>query len=260
MDNLTASVETEGAQSVDRACQLLKVIGRHGARGARMVDLTGSLALSRPTVHRLLRSLMNASMVVRDEATRRYRVGPAVFELGLGAVSPVERLPEFMPAITALAKTTGDMVVVVLRRGDYCLYIAQAAGDFPIKIDSVRVGDRRPLASSIAGIAVLGHLQDEEITGILDRTADDLKNYSTFTREQVMLQVERVRRVGMSYGDSVIVEGITGIGCAVPMPYGSPYLGISIAAISSRMNAERLDMLTARLQATVKVVGDILSK
>ena len=259
MDVYKSDLKADGAQSVDRACELLKQIARYGVKGARMVDLTADSGLSRPTVHRLLGSLAQASMVVRNEETKRFRVGPAIFELGLGAVSPISRLSEIMPLISELAKTSGDMVVLLFRRGDEGLYIGQAAGDFPIKTDIVRVGDLRPLASSIAGIGILGALEDDVIAGILDRTAKDLLSYSTFTREQVLLQVERVRNTGMSYGDSVIVEGITGIGRGVPNPYGTPYLGISIAAITSRMSAERLESLSAQLEATTIKVSRLLS-
>jgi DNA-binding IclR family transcriptional regulator len=252
--------DASGAQTVDRACELLKEIGRHGRVGARLVDLTDAMQLSRPTVHRILRSLVVASMVCRDAASKRYRLGPAIYELGLAAVGPVERIDELLPAIEELAKVTGDMVVVMLRRNDYALCIAQAAGDFPIRADVVRVGDIRPLAASIAGIPILASLSDDMIEKILDRTVPLLGKFSTFTRERVLAQIAQVRTIGISSGDSVIVPGITGIGTAVPNHYGAPYIGISLAAISARMNSERMDMLVDRLRNTAEVLSHILAR
>ena len=54
---------TAGAQTVDRACELLREIARTGPRGIRILDLCNTTGLSRPTTHRILRSLQAAGLV-----------------------------------------------------------------------------------------------------------------------------------------------------------------------------------------------------
>jgi DNA-binding IclR family transcriptional regulator len=80
-----------GAQTVDRACGLLRELGRRGAEGARLVDLTEASGLSRPTVHRILRSLVAAEFVRQDARTRRYSVGGGLYALGVAARGLLDR-------------------------------------------------------------------------------------------------------------------------------------------------------------------------
>ena len=84
-----SSASVAGAQTVDRACTLLKEIARHGASGARLLDLTKNSGLCRPTVHRILQSLASPAFVRQDPATRRYQLGVGLFALGLAAPNPV---------------------------------------------------------------------------------------------------------------------------------------------------------------------------
>jgi DNA-binding IclR family transcriptional regulator len=70
--------ETEtstGAQTVDRACELLREIARTGVAGVRILDLCHATGLSRPTAHRILRSLQLAGLVRQSPEEPALRLG-----------------------------------------------------------------------------------------------------------------------------------------------------------------------------------------
>ena len=54
-------------------------------QGVRLVDLSLQMGLERPTAHRLLKTLTLEGMLVQDGKTRRYSLGPLLFELGISA-------------------------------------------------------------------------------------------------------------------------------------------------------------------------------
>src|SRR3712207_3370025 len=78
-----ATRPAERVQSVDRVFHLLEHLADGG--GARSLsELTRLTGLPMPTIHRLLRSLVNEGYV-RQESSRRYALGPRMIRLGESA-------------------------------------------------------------------------------------------------------------------------------------------------------------------------------
>src|SRR5215475_3884343 len=73
-----------GTQANVRATHILKEIGIGSRRGLRIIDLCERLAIERPTIHRILSSLVAEGFVVRDES-KRYLLGDQIYRLGLVA-------------------------------------------------------------------------------------------------------------------------------------------------------------------------------
>ena len=247
-----------GAQTVDRACDLLRELGRRGASGARLVDLTEASGLSRPTVHRILRSLLAAEFVRQDERTRRYNVGGALYALGLAAPSPLERLADIRPILDGFAGRTGDTAYLVLRQGDEMLCLARAEGATPIRTYVIEVGALRPISAMLAGITLLAALDDDEITAVLARTAAARARFPSATDEYVRRQVAAIRRDRYGFSEGRLIPGATGLSAAVPTRDGRPYLAVSFSAISSRVPRSRVKPLAADLLATCARIAEVV--
>ena len=248
-----------GAQTVDRACRVLSDIARHGAAGARLIDLTASSRLSRPTVHRILQSLAAAGFVQQDPVNRRYRLGLAVHGLALAAPSPLQQLAELRPLLEAIAKRTGETAYLMMRRGDEVCCIARAVGESPIRTLLIEVGAYRPVGATIAGICMMAPLDDEEIAAILRRTAGAMARQRNATVEYAWRQIGNVRRDGYCLSREVLIEGTTGISAGVPDPGGRPFLAVSLSAISARIPEARVKPLAADLVRSCTRMGQLVA-
>lgn len=247
-----------GAQAVDRACMLLKLVARYGAEGAKLSDITTRSNLSRPTVHRLLHSLIAAGFV-RQNVQRRYELGTALFELGLAAPSPVERLPELRPVIEDLARESGDTAFLAVRRSDEMLYIARAEGSFPVRIHMIREGDRMPLPASGAGIAIMAAMGRKEADAIFQRRANLVDDPFPWASEAVIRRlIVQVKMDGYMVGEGTVAPGVTGLGMAVVSKVGTPFMGVSISSISSRVTPARLPKLVAMMKEAAERIAQIL--
>src|SRR4051812_23492871 len=71
-------------QSVERAAELLKALGEHGAP-ASVFDLADRCGLNRSTAWRILATLEDRGLVERDPVTSRYSVGYALVALAASA-------------------------------------------------------------------------------------------------------------------------------------------------------------------------------
>src|SRR6266508_2056590 len=68
-------------QSVERAAQILKALGAESPR-LGITELAERLGLAKATVYGLLRTLASEQLVEQDAETGKYRLGPALLQLG----------------------------------------------------------------------------------------------------------------------------------------------------------------------------------
>ena len=247
-----------GAQTVDRACELLREVARVGAQGARMVDLCNRTGLSRPTVHRILRSLQTARLVRQSSENRRYALGSGMFELGLATPNPIAQFSKVRSIVEELASVTNDTVYLMLRSYDDVLCAWRAQGAYPIKANVVALGDRRPLGASVAGLCLLACLPEEESDQLIQSSGASLPAFCRMEPDDVKRHVKEARRKGYSVGVNAVMEGVTAVGMAVPANYLRPYMALSVSAISMRIPPERIGELATQLQSASAKIAAII--
>ncbi|MES2535924.1 MAG: IclR family transcriptional regulator [Pseudomonadota bacterium] len=260
MKQIQTSITASGAQTVDRACVLLKEVARAGTNGARILDLCQATDLSRPTAHRILQSLVAAGFLRQQAETRRYLLGTGLFEIGLAAPSPVDAYPEVTRLLDELARATEDTVYLMIRSHDDVFCAWRAVGAFPIKANIVSPGDRRPMAASAAGLCLLAAMPEAEASLVMKRSRPYLPQHCKPPFNDLLKLIETTRQTGYAFGYNLVMEGVTGVGMAVPSRAVQPYLAISISGISSRITAERLPSLVSALEQTTLRIAAIVDR
>lgn len=135
-----------GAQAVQRALDVLHSFHDNGP-DLSASDLSRRLGLPVSTAHRLARTLVGAGFLEQDVRTARYRLGPAMTELG--RLSYHRRgLHLAAPELADLGARTGAVADLALRSGPHAVIVA--GGPVP-----PMAGLRRPLRSSAPGRVLL---------------------------------------------------------------------------------------------------------
>lgn len=235
-----------GTQSASKALNLLKLVGANHPQGVRLTDLIAQSGLDRSTCHRLLICLMEAGFIQRTAAHKLYRLDMEAMQLGLVSAGLTPLVDRFRPTMQRVARTTGDTVFLMVRSADHALCLHREEGSYPIKAFVVEPGTRRLLGTSSVGIAVLASLPDSELLAIHAR---HLAEYTAVGMPLPRLQqmVRAARASGFVEMDDFRTKETSGVGCAVRLS-SSGYGGISVAAISSRMPAQRRREVGAQLQ------------
>ncbi|MFD7977247.1 IclR family transcriptional regulator [Streptomyces sp. NPDC059071] len=142
-----------GAQAVRRALDVLHCFHDNGPDPTAS-DLARRLGLSTSTAHRLARTLLAAGFLEQDARTARYRLGPAVTELG--RLSYHQRgLHLAAPELRDLAERTGTTAALALRSGAHAVIVAGGTV-------TPKAGLRRPLRSTAPGRVLLAWPGDGE--------------------------------------------------------------------------------------------------
>src|SRR5512132_2725239 len=103
-------------QSVERAALILRALGS-GAPRLGVTELAERVGLAKPTVHGLLRTLERHELVMQDEDTGKYCLGPAVLQLGNAYLDGSELRARSMHWADMLARQSGEAVWVGVLSG-----------------------------------------------------------------------------------------------------------------------------------------------
>jgi len=236
-------------QSLDRAIELLRLISANYREGERLSDLVKASQLAQPTVHRLLKQLVEGGLVMQD-ADRRYRLGHFAYELGLAAASHFGLRQQCAPFLARISQETGDTAFLVVRSGTDSFCLDRQSGSFPIQVLTVEVGKRRPLGIGGGGLALLSFMPEAELPAVLTRIAPQLTPYGGLTRAILLKLVMQARQRGYAAITDYAVAGVTSVGVPIRDRTGQVLGAISVSAIASRM-ADREAMVVRTLQREV---------
>ncbi len=250
-----------GSQSVDRALRLLALVGREAERGAQLSDIVEESGLNKPTARRLLLALMRAGLIEQETRTRRYFLGEEAYVLGTLASRRHGLLELSMESLRNLSEITMDTSFVSVRRGNYAVCLHREEGTYPVRTHALQVGNQHPLGIGAGSLAMLAALPDGEIGRVLTENRKVLETlYANYTMELIWQDIAATREHGYALNPGRIFAGSWGMGVAIMFPDGRVAGALSIAAIDSRMNAERQPELAHHMKIEVERVEDKLRR
>jgi DNA-binding IclR family transcriptional regulator len=229
----------EGTQAARRIVEILKLMASHRGAGLRFVEVADLAGLERPTVHRMLKTLVDVGMVFREQRSKRYFLGPLLLELGVAATRQFKLVELCTPALRRVAELTCDTSFLFLRSGIDAVCLERIQGSYPIQTPSVPVGSRQPLGVSAGGLALLSALPDTEIDQIIAANAPHLPAYGELTGPELLQLVKQARRRRYAVIGERAVPGVTAIGMAIRNRTEVPVVALAIAATTDRMTPNR---------------------
>jgi len=248
-----------GTQAIVRATRILKEIGTGSRRGLRIVDLCERLDIERPTIHRILSSLVAEGFVVRDDS-KRYLLGEQIYRLGLIAAGRINLRDICESMLTRVAAATGDTVFLAVRQSDDVLVIDRRIGTTPARVMPLDVGMPRPLGVGATGLAILATLSEAEVDEFIGRNMQRLREHG-LRPERLPQQILRARRNGFAYSRGYGPPRLSGVGIALQNRDHRCIGAISVTSLASRMTAvhrsEILDVLhdeVARIDVKLRMV------
>lgn len=250
----------DGAQGITRAVLVLKLLARQADVGLRLVDLAQAAQLTRPTMHRLLKALVAQGMAVQDAATRRYRLGPLVFELGLAAAHRFNLRDLSTATLAELARVTGDTTFLFVRSGDDAVCINRIQGTYPVQTPALPLGSRQPLGVSAGGLALLAALPAAEQKRIIEAVAPRLGAYGELDADDVRAHCALVAKAGYAHIANRAVPGISALGVPVYGESGLLLAAVTVAATHNRMTDARVREIVPLLRGAAQAIGAFLQQ
>lgn len=251
--------QLRGAQSVDRALELLSLIGRQSGGGLTLSEVVVRSGLNKATARRLLLALIRAGLIEQDDESRLYHLGKEAFILGLRASGRHGLLKQAMGSLVHLARETGDAAFISVRRGMSSVCLHREEGAYPIRTYALMSGAQHPLGVGAGSLAMLAALPDDEVEDVLQANAAILAaDYPHLSPDSIRHHVARTRRDGYALNPGLIFTDSWGIGIALHGPDGGLSGALSLAAVESRMKEPRRLELVSQLKTEAAKIAERL--
>jgi DNA-binding IclR family transcriptional regulator len=200
-------------QSVERAAVILKELGSDAGR-LGVTELSERLGLAKATTYGLLRALEAHQLVEQDPETGKYRLGPALLQLGNAFLDNNQLRARSLLWAENLANRAQEAVLVGVRYGETVLVVHHVfRPDNSVQL--LEVGAAIPWHACALGKAIMAFLdettQKEALAGDLTR----LTGRTLVDPKALKAELERVRRDSVATEDQETIVGDAGIASPV---------------------------------------------
>ncbi len=195
-------------------------------------------------------------MVRQDESSRRYFLGPLIFELGVTAAHRYRLSEIAAPCLDRIAAETGDTVYLVQRSGLDAVCVARREGSYPVKVLTIDVGSRRPLGAAAGSLAILMNLPAIEQRSILEANKTQMEQYERLTSRRTLDAIEASRQLGFALMPTNVMPYVSAVGVSIPSGAGAPIAALSVSALTDRiMVGKRYIEIAALLRREANVIA-----
>jgi DNA-binding IclR family transcriptional regulator len=200
-------------QSVARAVEALRALAG-AARGLGVTEVADRIGVAKPTAYALLRTLEAGHLVSQDHVTGKYRLGPALLELGNAYLETHELRGRSVVWADSLATRANEAVWVGVLSGDHVIVVHHAfRPEGAVQI--LEVGAALPWHTCALGKAIAANLEDERVEALLTAPLTVLTGSTITDAAELAAQLAQVRAVGYALEDGEAAIGDAGVAAPV---------------------------------------------
>ncbi|HZU73263.1 MAG TPA: IclR family transcriptional regulator [Acidimicrobiales bacterium] len=236
-----------------RGLRVLEAVASAGGP-VRLSQIASQLGMQKSSVHRVLRSLIDAGFLMQDPATDLYSATLKVWELGSAVVGSLPIKRAATTVLLELQRRTGETVSLSVLDGDDVLYLDKIISPRPMGF-TTRVGSRVPAPMTVGGRAMLAYEDDPD--AVVARVARRLGK-EILDPARAMADIRRARQDGYLKGIGRAERGVVGIAAAVPGPDGRAAAGLTVSAPAKRLDDKREQEVIDALVMAVSVLAEAL--
>ena len=196
-----------------------------------VTEISKKLGLAKSTVSRMLTTLVDESILARDDDSGRYRLGPLLLELGLvvSELNPVVSNSESV--LQSLRDATEESAYLLLRDGcdSVCAASYESKGGA-----HVRTGVRLPLADSVCGMTILAFLEGDEFDNALRYYAANHCAFPPQYMENLGLTLAEIQNNGHAFHEERKSSGLITVACPIFTPRGAVVAAVAVTSPAQR--------------------------
>jgi DNA-binding IclR family transcriptional regulator len=246
------SYEKSGVKVVEQAMSVLQVLGESTeSKGVR--ELAAMLSMSVTTTQRILVSLERTKMIIQEQSTGKYTLGPALLQLSARYLAGTPIFTHIARSVEAVWREAQETVIVATLIDGARVPIYQMESPHPLRFVA-QVGRKYHLHGGALGHAILASL-DPDIAEAEMRSIDYpmITSHTPTSIDQLRERVAQVRQQG--YAISIAEQVPDSAGVAVPVG-SSNARGLSLGLFTpeARMTEENIRRFIEILKPEAEVL------
>lgn len=236
--------------TVAKALSLMFALAEAGSEGLSLGQIAAAGAITKPTAHRLLATLLAQGFAERVAGTRLYRLGPAAAAIARRGVALEHEDSKWRQGLVDIVRTTNDPSFLLARCSDDALCLDAFYGSFAVRTLTSGIGGRMPLGSGPGSIAILAALPDAEVEGIITRNRRRLAALGV-NHEQTLLSVRETRLRGYCYDPGRLIPETAGLAITLPQSRNARPMALSVGTLTTRLQGSRVGSMIHVLRSVV---------
>lgn len=254
--------ETSLTGSLAKGLAVLAVFGPDNP-SMGVSEIARLVQINRATAYRIVSALTSLGFleqIDRGGGRREYRPGLKVLLLGRAALESLE-LPELaLPYLQQLQAQVGETVNMAILDGASIVYILRLKTDIIVNI-RLFVGSRLSAHCTSMGKAMLAFLPEDELDAILAQIEyQQLTERTARGREQLLSDLENVRRLGFAVNDQELALGLRSVASPVFNRH-RVVAAVNIAVPAGRVGYDRVSQdLGPAIRNTAQRISNALSE
>lgn len=220
----------ETVQSVERAIDLLNCFSPQKSE-LTLNDFVKKTSLNRTTAFRLLNSLKDKNLIIKNEDTNSYQLGIAFINFGQIVSENLNIRKIALPTLLKLAEKTKETVSlnIIQERNRICIEKAEGTEDIR---QFIRLGHPYPILKGASGKLLLAFSSPAFIEDALTEGA--FKG----NRKEFQEEMKTIKKKGYAFSMNERVIGAYAISAPIFDNDGNLIGGLSISGSSARMNEQ----------------------
>lgn len=239
---------------VDRAVQIMNEIFL-SEEPIGVSEIAQNLDLPKATVYRILNTLCQKNIIIKDPDSDKYELGLIFIEFGEKVKSKLSLKTISEPLMEKLSKSIGESVNLGILHERDVLSICSIEGESSVLIS--KLIPISPLHCSSMGKILLSEMDDNKIreyfksNRIQKRTINTIIDYDTFIIER-----EKILKEKFSFDREEYEYGLTCISCPITNKDGIVVAALSISGPTSRLQYKGLDNIMKELKNSAVQISE----
>lgn len=220
-----------------------------GNRSYSIREISSTLKLPKPTVHRILSTLFNLGFVLQDPDSKKYFLGFRLVELGQAVLDRIDFRKEAEPFLGHLADTVQETVHLAQLEDGKIVYLDKVEKiNVPTGLRMAsRIGARNYAHSCALGKVLLAFSPENKRIEIFKQKGLPKLTENTITNlNRLQAHLKQIRSEGYAVDDEENEKGIRCVAAPIKNHSGEVIAAISISGPTVRMTMDRIDHVLTR--------------
>lgn len=251
-----STISNRARSGLDSGLDVLELLARE-RKELSLTEISAALGMSKSGVHSVLATLMRRGFIGRS-LRGGYELGVKAWDVG-SAVPGLDLAVFAAPHMAWLSEKIDEGVILGRLDGADVLYLHLVESPQAVRVHA-SVGDRIPAYCTSTGLALLASLTNEDVLSRLASRLKAVTSATLTTREEVMRELEVVRRRGYAINRGGWRLDVGGVSVCVRDEAGAALGALCVAVPRYRMTKVWVTRVVPLLEEAASRIGRLASR
>ena len=247
--------EDRGAGTLTKGLALLEAVAA-GPQPLRFTDLLHTQPYPKATLHRLLKTLIEAGMIIYDPTQRTYHPGLRLIRMAHATWLSSSLADVARPILDEVAAAIGETVHLAVLDNGQVLYLDKRAAVRPVTMFS-SPGKVGPAHCTGVGKVMLAYLDDDALEQAISRQSFHRYMPATITSAAALKkELAEIRKTGHGFDREEHEPTIICVAVPILSTRGALLGGLSVTSTTYVADLEKLESFVPRLKTAAAAIAD----